>query len=679
MQSSADSPFTPAAIDLTGASFSGNGAASNTGAAVPTQGDYQGLNVSGTLRGQTGTNTAGSTFAADVNVAAGTLTAITNAVTVTDGAGALNVIVDSGTVVANAGTGTFTVAGGKTNNNAAPGATNVGAMTAVANAAAPTLTEGNLVMLSTDLSGALRVSGGGGGTQYAEDTAHVSGDALTLAGVVQQTSDAALSGNGDLTLLQVDESGFLKVNIKAGGGSIIGNEAAGTVGLTPPAQADYQGINVAGNLRGQTGTNTSGAIYAADVNVAAGTLTSITNPVTVTDGAGALNVIVDSGTVTANAGTGTFTMAGGKTNNSAAPGATNVGALVAVANVAAPTLTEGNLVALSTDLTGALRVSGGGGGTQYAEDTTHVSGDQLTFAGVVQQTGDTALAGNGDRTLMQVDENGFLKVNIKAGAGSGGTAANDNSAFTAGTTATTPAAGFYHATRDSVTDGRSAAVAINVNRAVITQLEDTAKNAITSTSDGGSKRGIDANLINIPDDAADNTTVATDPVPAGCVYQSSPTALTNNQVAYTLCDTGKRQVVVGAGTAGAPAGGVMSIQGAPGMLGITTYENSSFPILMDGLSTTVQTVAGSAATLTAYYCANPNTAAAYVQIFDISGTVTLGSSTPKWSIRIPPNDGAANLSMLGLAFVNAIKVAATTTATGSGVPTTPLDCNFAYR
>jgi hypothetical protein len=46
---------------------------------------------------------------------------------------------------------------------------------------------------------------------------------------------------------------------------------------------------------------------------------------------------------------------GNKTNNNAAPGATNVGALPAVANAAAPSLTEGNQVALSTTLTGALR------------------------------------------------------------------------------------------------------------------------------------------------------------------------------------------------------------------------------------------------------------------------------------------------------------------------------------
>ena len=52
--------------------------------------------------------------------------------------------------------------------------------------------------------------------QYAEDTAHVGGDKLMLAGVLQQAADAAISGDFDRTLLQVDSSGFLKVNVKAG-------------------------------------------------------------------------------------------------------------------------------------------------------------------------------------------------------------------------------------------------------------------------------------------------------------------------------------------------------------------------------------------------------------------------------------------------------------------------------
>lgn len=50
-----------------------------------------------------------------------------------------------------------TVAGNKTNNNAAPGATNVGVLGGIANAVAPSWTEGNLVNHSVDLHGSTRV------------------------------------------------------------------------------------------------------------------------------------------------------------------------------------------------------------------------------------------------------------------------------------------------------------------------------------------------------------------------------------------------------------------------------------------------------------------------------------------------------------------------------------------
>jgi hypothetical protein len=53
----------------------------------------------------------------------------------------------------------------------------------------------------------------------------------------------------------------------------------------------------------------------------------------------------------------TNAVSGAKTNNAAAPGATNVGALVAIANAAAPTYSEGNEVLLSTDLAGLLRTT----------------------------------------------------------------------------------------------------------------------------------------------------------------------------------------------------------------------------------------------------------------------------------------------------------------------------------
>jgi hypothetical protein len=59
----------------------------------------------------------------------------------------------------------------------------------------------------------------------------------------------------------------LPVNVVAGGGSG-SNAAAGVTGSGVPADADYVGLNVGGTLRGQTGVNPTGAVYAGQVDIA---------------------------------------------------------------------------------------------------------------------------------------------------------------------------------------------------------------------------------------------------------------------------------------------------------------------------------------------------------------------------------------------------------------------------
>lgn len=83
----------------------------------------------------------------------------------------------TGTLTCNAGTGSFTVAGAKTSNAAVPGATNVGTLHAVANASAPSFTEGYQVAASVDLSGSQRTN----------LTTRIAGENLT--GVVGDVTD----------------------------------------------------------------------------------------------------------------------------------------------------------------------------------------------------------------------------------------------------------------------------------------------------------------------------------------------------------------------------------------------------------------------------------------------------------------------------------------------------------
>lgn len=100
------------------------------------------------------------------------------------------------------------------------------------------------------------------------------------SGGTSSTFGAAFPGTGTAVGFQdsggnmapglLDASGFLKVNVAAGSGS---NPAAGSTGAAVPGSADYGGINIGGTLRGHTGVNPSGSIFAAhsDLSSVAGT------------------------------------------------------------------------------------------------------------------------------------------------------------------------------------------------------------------------------------------------------------------------------------------------------------------------------------------------------------------------------------------------------------------------
>lgn len=90
---------------------------------------------------------------------------------------------------------------------------------------------------------------------------------------------------------------------------------------------------------------------------------------------------VISGTVTVS---GTATIQGAKGNNTAAPSTTNIGAIAVLANAAAPSWTEGNLVLLSALLNGNLRT-----------DATSYGGTAVVTGGVNGSTGVGGLAAQG--------------------------------------------------------------------------------------------------------------------------------------------------------------------------------------------------------------------------------------------------------------------------------------------
>jgi len=118
----------------------------------------------------------------------------------------------------------------------------------------------NMAAGNLDASGYLKVNvaagGGSGGTSSSF------GSAFPATGTAIGFKD---SSGTNMAAGNLDASGYLKVNVAAGSG---GNGAASNTGSSVPTQADYQGVNVSGTLRGQTGVNPSGSVYAAQQDLA---------------------------------------------------------------------------------------------------------------------------------------------------------------------------------------------------------------------------------------------------------------------------------------------------------------------------------------------------------------------------------------------------------------------------
>ncbi len=215
---------------------------------------------------------------------------------------------------------------------------------ALATAAVPLYTELQHVPLSTDLAGALRVSvtgGAAGGTSAVDESAFTEAsstftpsggvyDDTLVASVAGQQQEVRLSkyrafhvdlrrntdgleigtlavplrnqqvGTADANMLSLGGTALsgadvvdvantaLRVNVVAGSS---GSSAVGATGAAVPASADYEGVNVAGTLRGRTAVNPSGAIYAAatDLSSIAGTTAAVNTGVV---GAGTLRVVI---------------------------------------------------------------------------------------------------------------------------------------------------------------------------------------------------------------------------------------------------------------------------------------------------------------------------------------------------------------------------------------------------
>lgn len=269
----------------------------------------------------------------------GSTTAVTGNVTVVQPTGTnLHVVVDSLPL-------TTSTSGTLTNNTAAPTSDNLGVLPAIANAANPTWTEGDQVLLSVNLSGDQRViinASLPAGTNVIGHVITDSGSTTVVTGSVavtgtffqatqpisgtvtanQGTANTAANSwptevtDGTNILFTAAHPGFIQGSI-----TLASTTITGTVAVT---QSTSPWIVAGGGTAGSPGT----AVLTVQ-GISGGT------PIPVS---------------------GTFTATGALTNNNAAPAATNLGVLPAIAETAYTTVTytTGNQVLPVTDLHGAL-------------------------------------------------------------------------------------------------------------------------------------------------------------------------------------------------------------------------------------------------------------------------------------------------------------------------------------
>jgi hypothetical protein len=269
--------------------------------------------------------------------------------------------------------------------------------------------------------------------------------------------------------------------------------------------------------------------------------------------------------------------------------------------------------------TGQLQVSstgGGGGGTQYAEDTASTAAEQLMMAGVVRKdTGATLVDTDGDRTELQVDASGNLRINATGNVA--GAAADSGNPVKAG--------GVYNSTRPTYTNGQR------------TDLQTDTRGSIGVNifgQDGITTASFEA-------DSADAT--ATSATANNLKVKGRAQVFNGTSWDRQRGDTTGTYVVSKPGTSG----------------GFTTFH------LVSAATTNATNIKASAGQVFGWYIYNSNATARKVAFHNTAGSPTAGTSV-FFSIVIPSNAGANVFTETGIAFSTGIAITTVTDLTDAG-------------
>ncbi len=138
-------------------------------------------------------------------------------------------------------------------------------------------TDLDYIPLSMDANGALRVTGGGGGTQYVGDAAATATPTGTMAmGLANSAAPSDVSANNDAVALWALRNGSQVVNLAAGGTLILGGNGTAAGAIRVSLASDSTGVvTLTGSL--PAGTNNIGdvdVLTLPNVTLAAGTNTN---------------------------------------------------------------------------------------------------------------------------------------------------------------------------------------------------------------------------------------------------------------------------------------------------------------------------------------------------------------------------------------------------------------------
>ena len=223
------------------------------------------------------------------------------------------------------------------------------------------------------------------------------------------------------------------------------------------------------------------------------------------------------------------------------------------------------LNAETTKVIGTVRNLGNAGAiTDFAGQNAASPANAWLMGGQFQTTPTTITAGNA--SPLQLDNAGNLLVNIKAGAGSGGTALADKSAWTVSTTNLTPIGGeFTTGGATACATAQACAVAMTATRGLFADVNTWAETSLGAPSAYGTSPGA-VNVIGV------NAFVTnTNANGSATSANSSPVVIASDQVAVAI-KAASASISSGAIASGAVASGAY----ASGSIGSGAVASGAF-------------------------------------------------------------------------------------------------------